>query len=165
MPDFSQSPKNLDPPTVVDHVLLPVADLDEGARRIRERHGLQAIPGGWDVVAPRLRLRNAAGEQSLDGLEFRNANGIALAGPRIDAGILLSIAMLSDWVPARLRVWMAPIVCAASTSAGSCSRIIGERMISVWVTSAPMRNPWSVIWMPRRSSAREISTTTWGLAI
>jgi hypothetical protein len=46
MPDFSQAPKNLDPPTVVDHVLLPVADLEEGARRLREQHGLQAIPGG-----------------------------------------------------------------------------------------------------------------------
>lgn len=46
MPDFSQSPRNLDPPAVVDHVLLPVADLEEGARRLRERHGLQAIPGG-----------------------------------------------------------------------------------------------------------------------
>jgi len=46
MPDFSQSPTNLDPPTVVDHVLVPVADLEEGARTLRERHGLQAIPGG-----------------------------------------------------------------------------------------------------------------------
>jgi hypothetical protein len=46
MPDFSQSPKNLDPPTVVDHVLVPVADLEEGARTLRERHGLQAIAGG-----------------------------------------------------------------------------------------------------------------------
>jgi Glyoxalase-like domain len=46
MPDFTQSPENLDPPTVIDHVLLPVADLEEGARRLRERHGLQAIPGG-----------------------------------------------------------------------------------------------------------------------
>jgi len=46
MPDFTQSPKDLDPPTVVDHVLLPVADLEEGARTLRERHGLQAIPGG-----------------------------------------------------------------------------------------------------------------------
>jgi glyoxalase-like protein len=46
MPDFSQSPKNLDPPTVVDHVLLPVADLEEGARRLRKGHGLRAIPGG-----------------------------------------------------------------------------------------------------------------------
>src|SRR5260370_17170454 len=46
MPDSTQSPKNLDPPTVVDHILLPVADLEEGAHTLRERHGLQAIPGG-----------------------------------------------------------------------------------------------------------------------
>jgi hypothetical protein len=46
MPDFTQSPEGLDPPTVVDHVLLPVADLEEGARRLRERYGLQAIAGG-----------------------------------------------------------------------------------------------------------------------
>ena len=46
MPDFTQSPKNLEPPTVVDHILLPVADLEEGARKLGERHGLQAIPGG-----------------------------------------------------------------------------------------------------------------------
>jgi hypothetical protein len=46
MPDFTQSPTNLDPPTVVDHVLLPVADLEEGSRTLRERHGLQAIAGG-----------------------------------------------------------------------------------------------------------------------
>jgi hypothetical protein len=46
MPDFTQSPKNLEPPAVVDHILLPVADLEEGARTLRERHGLQAIAGG-----------------------------------------------------------------------------------------------------------------------
>jgi hypothetical protein len=46
MPDFSQSPENLDPPTVVDHVLLPIADLEEGARTLRERYGLHAIAGG-----------------------------------------------------------------------------------------------------------------------
>jgi Glyoxalase-like domain len=46
MPDFTQSQKNLEPPTVVDHILLPVADLEAGARTLRERHGLQAITGG-----------------------------------------------------------------------------------------------------------------------
>jgi len=46
MPDFSQSPTNLDPPAVVDHILLPVADLEDGARTLRERHGLQAVAGG-----------------------------------------------------------------------------------------------------------------------
>jgi hypothetical protein len=46
MPDFGQSTKGLDPPTVVDHVLLPVADLEEGARRLYERFGLRSIAGG-----------------------------------------------------------------------------------------------------------------------
>jgi hypothetical protein len=46
MPDFGQSPRGLDPPTVVDHVLLPVADLEEGARKLYERFGLRSIAGG-----------------------------------------------------------------------------------------------------------------------
>lgn len=46
MPDFAQSAKGLEPPTVVDHVLLPVADLEEGARRLHERFGLQSVAGG-----------------------------------------------------------------------------------------------------------------------
>jgi len=46
MPDFGQSAKGLDPPTVVDHVLLPVADLEEGARRLYERFGLRSVAGG-----------------------------------------------------------------------------------------------------------------------
>ena len=46
MPDFTQSAKGLHTPTVVDHVLLPVADLDDGARSLDERFGLKGIPGG-----------------------------------------------------------------------------------------------------------------------
>ncbi|TMC38844.1 MAG: VOC family protein [Chloroflexi bacterium] len=46
MPDFTQSAKGLSTPTVVDHVLLPVADLDDGARSLDERFGLKGIPGG-----------------------------------------------------------------------------------------------------------------------
>ena len=46
MPDFNQSAKDVEPPTVVDHVLLPVANLDEGSRNLHERFGLQGIPGG-----------------------------------------------------------------------------------------------------------------------
>ena len=46
MPDFSQSAPGVDPPVVVDHVLLPVADLDAGARSLRDRFGLEAMPGG-----------------------------------------------------------------------------------------------------------------------
>jgi len=46
MPDFTQSAKGLSTPTVVDHVLLPVADLVDGARSLDERFGLKGIPGG-----------------------------------------------------------------------------------------------------------------------
>lgn len=46
MPDFRQSTEGLQPPTVIDHVLLPVADLEEGASRLQERFGLTSIPGG-----------------------------------------------------------------------------------------------------------------------
>src|SRR5207249_8230636 len=46
MPDFTQSVEGLEPPTVVDHVLLPVADLEVGAQRFYERCGLKGIRGG-----------------------------------------------------------------------------------------------------------------------
>src|SRR5213080_532011 len=45
-PDFTQSASGLEPPTVLDHVLMPVADLGDGARRLYDRFGLQGIPGG-----------------------------------------------------------------------------------------------------------------------
>ena len=46
MPDFTQSARGLQPRTVVDHVLLPVADLDAGAKHLFDRFGLQGIAGG-----------------------------------------------------------------------------------------------------------------------
>ena len=46
MPDFSQSAPGLAPPTVIDHILLPVGNLEDAARHMHERYGLQANPGG-----------------------------------------------------------------------------------------------------------------------
>jgi glyoxalase-like protein len=46
MPDFSQAASGLQPPVVIDHILLPVADLEVAARHMRERYGLQANEGG-----------------------------------------------------------------------------------------------------------------------
>ena len=46
MPDFSQSAPGLGPPAVIDHVLLPVGNLEDAARHLHERYGLQANPGG-----------------------------------------------------------------------------------------------------------------------
>jgi hypothetical protein len=74
MPDFTQSPENLDPPTVVDHVLLPVADLEEGGRRLREQYGLHAIPGGRH---PNLGTANMIVPLGRQYLEL-----IAIADPR-----------------------------------------------------------------------------------
>ena len=74
MPDFTQSPENLDPPTVVDHVLLPVADLEEGARTLSERNGLHAIAGGRH---PKLGTANMIVPLGRQYLEL-----IAIADPR-----------------------------------------------------------------------------------
>ena len=46
MPDFSQAASGLEPATVVDHILLPVGDLEEAARKVEGRYGLQVLPGG-----------------------------------------------------------------------------------------------------------------------
>jgi hypothetical protein len=78
MPDFMQSPKDLDPPTVVDHVLLPVADLEAGARRLLEQHGLQAIAGGRH---PKLGTANMIVPLGSQYLEL-----IAIADPKEAAG-------------------------------------------------------------------------------
>lgn len=68
---------------------------------------MRAVPGGWEVVAPKLRLRTREGvDNILDGFELRDQQGIALAAPGIDAGIGLSVAMLSGRVPTGLREWI-----------------------------------------------------------
>ncbi|HEV2217665.1 MAG TPA: VOC family protein [Candidatus Dormibacteraeota bacterium] len=46
MPDFSQSAQGLVPPAVIDHVLLPVGNLEDAARHMHDRYGLQANEGG-----------------------------------------------------------------------------------------------------------------------
>jgi hypothetical protein len=74
MPDFSQSAKDLDPPTVVDHVLLPVADLAVGARALHERYGLEGIVGGRH---PKVGTANVIVPFGLQYLEL-----IAIVDPR-----------------------------------------------------------------------------------
>lgn len=78
MPDFTQSAEDVDPPTVVDHVLLPVADLEEGARKLRERFGLQAIAGGRH---PNVGTANMIVPLGLQYLEL-----IAIVDPKEAAG-------------------------------------------------------------------------------
>lgn len=98
MPDFSQSPKNLDPPTVVDHVLLPVADLEEGARRIRERVGLEAIPGGRHPNVGTANMIVPLGRQYLELIAIVDSQEAAASrlGTRITAA-LDERRMFVDW--------------------------------------------------------------------
>jgi Glyoxalase-like domain len=98
MPDFSQSPKNLDPPTVVDHVLLPVADLEEGARTLRERYGLQAIPGGRHPNVGTANMIVALGRQYLELIAIVDSREAAASrlGKRITRA-LDERRMFVDW--------------------------------------------------------------------
>jgi hypothetical protein len=89
MPDFSQSPGNLDPPTVVDHVLLPVVDLEEGARVLRERHGLQAIAGGRHPKVGTANMIVPLGRQYLEMIAIADPHEAAASrlGRRITAAL------------------------------------------------------------------------------
>jgi hypothetical protein len=81
MPDFDQSAKDVEPPTVVDHVLLPVADLDEGAQRLRDRFGLESIAGG--------RHPNVGTANRIVPLGFQYLELIAIVDPEEAAASLL----------------------------------------------------------------------------
>jgi glyoxalase-like protein len=98
MPDFSQSPRNLDPPTVVDHVLLPVADLEEGARTLRERHGLQAIAGGRHPKLGTANMIVPLGRQYLELIAIADAQEAATSrlGKRVTRA-LVEGRMFVDW--------------------------------------------------------------------
>jgi hypothetical protein len=78
MLDFSQSAAGLEPPTVVDHVLLPVDNLEQAALRIRERFGLHAIAGGRH---PKVGTANQIVPLGLQYLEL-----IAVVDPHEAAG-------------------------------------------------------------------------------
>ncbi len=83
MPDFAQSANGVEPATVVDHVLLPVADLEEGTRRLYERFGLKGIPGGRH---PNVGTANVIVPLGLQYLEL-----IAIVDPQEAAGSRLGM--------------------------------------------------------------------------
>jgi hypothetical protein len=43
----------------------------------------ESVPGGWRAQASRLRLRNAVGEESLDGIAIQDLGGFALAAAHV----------------------------------------------------------------------------------
>lgn len=79
MADFD-APR-LDQPTVVDHVLLPVAALDEAVRRLHDRFGLQSIAGGRHPKVGTANMIVPLGSQYLEL--------IAIVDPAEAAGSLL----------------------------------------------------------------------------
>ncbi len=80
----------------------PLLELGQLDARLRWR----LLAGGWRLDAPRLRLRDAAREQDLDGLLVAGGARRALAAARVDAGPLLQIAALGDVLPPGLRAWL-----------------------------------------------------------
>ncbi len=76
-----------------------IADLSLTAR-------WEKIAGGWRAEASKLRLHKTSGDEAMDGLAVQDVGGIAVVAPQLDAGGLLSIAMLNDWVSPRLRDWL-----------------------------------------------------------
>ncbi len=68
-----------------------------------------------------------------------------------------ALAMLPPSVP-RFWIWAAPMVAAASTRAGRCSRQSAERRISVYVVRAPRTRPSASSEIPRSASIRDRSS-------
>jgi hypothetical protein len=98
MPDFTQSPENLDPPTVVDHVLLPVADLEDGAHKLREQFGLEAIPGGRHPKVGTANMIVPLGRQYLELIAV--ADPQEAAASRLGRRVTRALAegrMFVDW--------------------------------------------------------------------
>jgi uncharacterized protein (TIGR02099 family) len=90
-------------PALVSHVPLESrADI----RRLRIGASWRVVPGGWQLVAPLLRVQLAGDEQDLDGLAVQNAPRIVLAAQHVDAGALATLAALSDRLPNGLRRWL-----------------------------------------------------------
>jgi hypothetical protein len=79
-------------------VLLPVADLEEGARRLLERHGLQAIPGGRHPNVGTANMIVPLGRQYLELIAIVDAREAAASrlGKRITVA-LDEGRMFVDW--------------------------------------------------------------------
>jgi uncharacterized protein (TIGR02099 family) len=87
-----------------------------GFQHLRARAHWRAIPGGWRLDAPQLRIGSGANAQVLDGLVLAGGRQYALLAKRVDAGPLLAVAALSDRMAPGLRQW---IVAAKPQARGS----------------------------------------------
>ncbi|MCD9086524.1 YhdP family protein [Stenotrophomonas sp. SY1] len=66
----------------------------------------KATDDGWRLDAPRLRISDGSGTQTLDGLLLAGGKHFALQGKQLDGGLLLQVAALSDRLEPGLRRWL-----------------------------------------------------------
>jgi Glyoxalase-like domain len=101
MPDFSQSAVGLEPPTVIDHVLLPVTDLESAAHKIQERYGLQAIEGGRHGTGGTANYIVPLGRQYLELIAVVDSQ--AAAGSRLGSRVMEMVREGNTFVAWALR--------------------------------------------------------------
>ena len=101
MPDFSQSVPGLQPPTVIDHVLLPVADLAQAARQMRERYRLEAIEGGRHATGGTANYIAPLGRQYLELIAVVDAE--AATDSRLGGRVMQSVREGKTFVAWALR--------------------------------------------------------------
>ncbi len=95
-----------------DAVVLRGAVLADGRvprtrfRQVQARARWQAIPGGWRLDAPRLRIGEGGVVRTLDGLVLAGGERQAVLARHLDAGPLLQVAALSDRMVPGLRQWL-----------------------------------------------------------
>jgi hypothetical protein len=157
MPDFAQSTKGLDPPTVVDHVLLPVDDLDEGARRLYQRFGLRSVAGGRhpkvgtaNMIVPLgsqyLELIAIADPQEAEGSRLGRRLAHALKDGRTFVAWALRTQSL-EGVGGKLRAagWNLPPVVDGSRNRPD-GRVLSWRTQDIETTAEPSAIPFVIEW-------------------
>ena len=75
-------------------------------RQVQARARWQAVPGGWRLDAPRLRIGEGNATRTLDGLLVAGGKRQAVLARNLDAGPLLQVAALSDRLAPGLRQWL-----------------------------------------------------------
>jgi len=87
-----------------------------GGLAVEARTGIDALAlsarwraladGGWELSMPRLELDDGGERAAAQGLLLRRDAGLRLQATALELGAPLSMAMLSERVPARLRSWL-----------------------------------------------------------
>ncbi len=157
MPDFSQAPAGLVPPTVVDHVLLPVENLELGVRVIGERAGLQALPGGRHATGGTANYIVPLGRQYLELIAVVDEK--EAVDSRLGARVMQSVKRGKTFVAWALRTtdldalrvkllgagWVLPEITAGSRRRPD-GQVLSWRTQDIAVGSEPSAIPFVIEW-------------------